>query len=224
MWITLLVMAVAVSLEPFRIGMTVVMINRPRPLRQLLAFLAGGFAMGITVGVIVLFALRPALDSAHFTLPRAQVVAGALVLVTAAVVAASAVRGRRSDEAPVEADRSTGPLATRTRRLINGHSLWTASAAGLGIALPSVDYLAALAVIIASGAQASTQLGALLLFHVVAFGLVELPLFAYLVAPERTRQTLTALHGWLRSRGRLEIAALLAAVGCVLLGVGLAGL
>jgi hypothetical protein len=201
--------------------MTVVMINRPRPLRQLVAFLAGGFAMGTTVGLIVLFALRPALDSAHFTLPRAQVVAGALVLVTAAVVAASSVRRKRDDEAPVRAD---GPLATRTRQLINGHSLWTAGAAGLGIALPSVDYLAALAVIIASGAQAATQVGALLLFHVVAFGLVELPLFAYLVAPERTRETLSRLHDWLRSRGRLEMAALLAVVGCVLLGVGLVGL
>ena len=39
MWITLLVMAVAVSFEPFRIGMTVLMLNRARPLLQLLAFL-----------------------------------------------------------------------------------------------------------------------------------------------------------------------------------------
>lgn len=31
MWITILVMAVAVSLEPFRIGMTVLMLSRPRP-------------------------------------------------------------------------------------------------------------------------------------------------------------------------------------------------
>jgi hypothetical protein len=224
MWITLLVMAVAVSLEPFRIGMTVVMINRPRPLRQLLAFLAGGFAMGTTVGVIVLFALRPALDSAHFTLPRAQLVAGALVLVTAAVVATGVVRGKRGDGAPARADRITGPLATRTRQLVSGHSLWTAGATGLGIALPSVDFLAALAVIVASAAPAATQVGALLLFQVVAFGLVELPLISYLAAPERTRQTLSALQDWLRTRGRLEIAALLAAVGCVLLGVGFAGL
>ena len=64
----------------------------------------------------------------------------------------------------------------------------------------------------------------MLLFHVVAFGLVELPLCSYLVAPARTRQTLSAVHDWLRSRGRLEVAALLAAVGCVLLGVGFAGL
>ncbi len=77
MWITLLVMAVAVSLEPFRIGMTVLMINRPRPLLQLLAFLAGGFAMGIDGGLIVLFVLRLGPESAHFTLPRVQIVIGA---------------------------------------------------------------------------------------------------------------------------------------------------
>jgi hypothetical protein len=46
MWITLLVMAVAISLEPFRISMTVLLINRLRPLLQLLVFLAGGCHAG----------------------------------------------------------------------------------------------------------------------------------------------------------------------------------
>jgi Sap, sulfolipid-1-addressing protein len=224
MWITLLVMAIAISLEPIRIGMTVVMINRPRPLLQLLAFLAGGFAMGTTVGMIALFALRPALGAAHVTLPRAQLVAGALLLVTAAVVGTGVLGGSRGDGVPGRTDRIAGPLATRTRQLLNGRSLWTAGAVGLGIALPSVDYLAALAVIVGSGTSAATQVGAVLLFHVVAFSIVELPLLSYLAAPARTRQTLSAVHGWLRSRGRLEVAALLAAVGCVLLGVGFAGL
>ena len=221
MWITLLVMAVAVSLEPFRIGMTVLMIRRPRPGLQLLAFLGGGFAMGTTVGVIVLFVLRPALGSAHFTLPRVQLVVGAVVLVNAALVATGVLGGGRGDGA---AGRILGPLATRTRQLLNGRSLWTAGVAGLGIALPSVDYVAALALIVASGAAAASQFGALMLFNVVAFGLVEFPLLSYLVAPDRTRASLSALHDWLRSNGRRGVAALLAAIGCVLIGVGLAGL
>lgn len=58
MLFTIGVMALAVSLEPFRIGMTVLMLNRPKPLLQLLAFVAGGFAMGLTVGATVLFLLR----------------------------------------------------------------------------------------------------------------------------------------------------------------------
>ena len=56
MWITPLVMAIAVSMEPFRIGMTVLMLNRPRPMLHLIAFLSGGFAMGATVGLVVIFA------------------------------------------------------------------------------------------------------------------------------------------------------------------------
>jgi type IV secretory pathway VirB2 component (pilin) len=224
MWISLLLMAVAVSLEPFRIAMTVVMINRPRPLLQLLAFLAGGFAMGIAVGVVVLFLLRPAMGSAHFTLPRVQIVVGALLLCYAAVLAATSFRGRRDEPAACQTEKRSGPLATRTRRLLNHGSPWTAGVAGLGIALPSVDYLAVLALIVASGAAATTQFTALMVFNVVAFGFVELPLLSYLIAPDRTRATLMALQEWLRRRRRRDVAVLLAVVGGVLLGAGLAGL
>jgi hypothetical protein len=213
MWITLLAMAIAVSLEPFRIGMTVLMINRPRPGLQLLAFLTGGFAMGTTVGLIVLFILRPAFGSTHFTLPRVQIVVGAVLLINAALVATGVLGSRRFE-----------PLATRTQQLLNGRSLWTAGVAGLGTALPSVDYLAVLALIVASGAGASVQFGALLLFNTVAFAFVEIPLVCFVVAPDRTRAMLSAVQNWLRSRRRRALTVLLAAGGCVLLVAGVAGL
>ena len=124
----------------------------------------------------MLFVLRPAVGSAHFTLPKVQLVVGALALATAAAVATGMVGGKRGDGSTGRADRRSGPLATRTRQLLNGRSLWTAGLAGLGIALPSVDYLAALALILVSGAAATTQVGALLLYNLVAFALVEIPL------------------------------------------------
>ena len=218
MLINVLVMAFAVSLEPFRIGMTVLMLNRPRPMLQLLAFLCGGFAMGIAVGLIVLFAFRRRLllGSTYFTLPKVQILIGIVALLVAAVLAARVFTGR------------FGPrpekLATLAQRLLNGRSLWIAGMAGLGIALPSADYLAALAVILASRAAAMTQVGALLMFNVVAFALVEIPLLAYLLAPQTTRRSMVALHDWIRSRRRVEVATLLAAVGGVLLAAGIAGL
>jgi hypothetical protein len=218
MWITLLVMAVAISLEPFRIGMTVLMLNRPRPTLQLLAFLSGGFAMGMSVGLVVLFVLQRSLHSAHVSLPGAQIVLGALALLAAAVLAVQVATNR-----PADRRKATGlaGLSTRARRLLSGRSLWVAGIAGLGIALPSVDYLGALAVIVASGAAALTQVGALVVFHVVAFALVEIPLLAYLLAPQRTHASMIALHAWIQSRRRLEVACLLAAVGAVLLTVGM---
>jgi hypothetical protein len=216
MWITLLVMAIAVSLEPFRIGMAVLMLNRPRPIVQLFAFLCGGFVMGTTVGVVVLFVLRPALlGSAHFTLPKVQIVIGVLALLVAAVLA-TGLRLPKSDE--------PGRLSVQARRLATGSSPWVAAVAGLGIALPSIDYLAALAVILATGAPAPTQVGALVAFNVVAFALVEIPLFAYLIAPERTKTAMDGLHRWLQSRRRRDVAALLAGIGALLVVVGLVGL
>ena len=223
MWITLLAMAVAVSLEPFRIGMTVVMINRPRPALQLLSFLAGGFAMGLTVGLVVLFILRPALGSAHFTLPRVQLVVGVVLLINAAVVATGVI-GKRANDSGGFTSRRFESLAERAKQLLTGRSLWTAGVAGLGIALPSVDYLAVLALIVASGAAASVQVGALVLFNVLAFGFVEIPLLCYLMAPDRTRAALSRLQEWLRTRRRRAVATLLTVVGSVLLVAGLAGL
>ena len=216
MLITISVMAFAVSLEPFRIGMTVLMLNRPRPLLQLLAFLCGGFAMGMTVGLAVLFVFRRSIaGSTHITLPTVQILIGTTALLAAAVIAAVDVaRWKRP---------RTGKLAAQAQRLLTADSLWVAGAAGLGIALPSVDYLAALAVILASGAAVTTQVGALVLFHVLAFAVVEIPLLAYVFAPGPTRRAMAAVHDWIRSRRRIEVATLLAAVGGLLLAAGIAG-
>lgn len=216
MWLTLLVMAVAVSLEPFRIGMAVLMLNRPRPMLQLLAFLIGGFAMGFAVGLAVLFLFRSTLlGSPHFTLPKVQIVIGATALLLAAVLA-SGVRLRRTGE--------PGRVSSHARRLATGGSLWVAAGAGLGLALPSVDYLAALAVILASGSSAATQVAALLMFNVLAFALVEIPLLAYLVAPARTRVAMENLDRWIRSRRRRDVALLLGVVGVALVVAGMVGL
>jgi hypothetical protein len=210
MWLTLLVMAIAVSLEPFRIGLSVMMLKRPHPHRQLAAFLAGGFAMGLAVGVTVLFVVGRRLPQAHVTLPRVQIVIGVLALLAAVVLALTQGKERTPPD--------------WLSRLLDGQSLWVAATVGLGIALPSVDYLAALAVIAASGTGVGTQLGALILFNVVAFALVEIPLIAYLVAPARTSAAMTALNDWIRARRRKEVAGLLAVVGGVLLVAGLVGI
>ncbi|AMT69788.1 GAP family protein [Mycobacteroides immunogenum] len=217
MWITLLVMAIAVSFEPFRLGMTVLMLNRPRPMLQLLAFLSGGFVMGMAVGLVVLFAFRNvSTGSAHFTLPRVQIGIGVAALLVAALLA-SRLRGPASN---AQLDK----VSARIQSIATGGSLWVAGVAGLGIALPSVDFLAALAVIVASGSPPATQVSALLMFNVIAFALVEIPFLAHAVAPERTAAAMARLNSWIQSNRRRNIALVLAVVGCVLLAVGLASL
>lgn len=228
MWIPILVMALAVSLEPFRVGMTVLMLNRPRPVLQLCAFLCGGFVMGITVGLVVIFVFRRRLvASTHLTLPTVQVLVGAFAVAVAAMLAVRVgvdrFRRGRPDVADVVPRETRAPgVQAWLRQLLTGRQLWVAALAGLGIALPSVDYLAALAVILASGAAAADQVGALLLYNIVAFALVEVSLLAYLLAPGTTRRSLTALNNWVGARRRLEVVGLLLVVGIVLIGAGFA--
>ncbi|CAJ1510845.1 GAP family protein [[Mycobacterium] holstebronense] len=225
MWIALLVMAAATSVEPVRIGLTLLMLNRPRPALQLMAFLCGGFVMGTTGGLVVLFLLPPTLaESSGLTLPRAQIAIGALALLTAAVLAVRIVTDRPSAMRADRADSVPARFSARAQRLLKGRSLWVAGTAGLSIALPSVDYLAALAIIVASGDATSTKIAALLTFNVLAFALVEIPLLAYLLAPGATRGFMATLHKWGRTRRPGQVAALLATVGGVLCTAGVLGL
>ncbi|MDT7733619.1 MAG: hypothetical protein QOE12_793 [Mycobacterium sp.] len=213
---TVLIMALAVSIEPYRIGMTALMLNRPRPALQLSAFLCGGFAMGTTVGLMVLFAFRRILlGTSLVTVPRIQLLIGLLVVLIAAVVAVD-LFGRLGPRPAKWARPATG--------LLKGDSLSVAGIAGLSIALPSVDYLAALAVILASGAAALTQVALLVAFNVVAFALVEIPLLAYLLAPMPTARAVTVLHEWIRSRRRRDVAIALAVIGCAFIVAGVSGL
>jgi hypothetical protein len=172
--------------------------------------------MGTTVGLVVLFVLRRILLGSSFvTVPRAQILIGLLVLFFAAVVAV---------DLPGRLGPGPAKFATPTRKLLKGDSLSVAGIAGISIALPSVDYLAALAVILASRAAALTQVAVLVMFNVVAFALVEIPLLAYLLAPTATARSVAVLHDWIRSRRRRDVAILLTGIGCAFLAVGASGL
>jgi Sap, sulfolipid-1-addressing protein len=238
---TVLVMAVAVIFEPVRIGLAVLMLNRPRPVLQLLAFLCGGFTMGLGGGLLVLFIFRAApLAPRHLTVPKVQIAVGLIALLVAAGIAANlgarklihrhpvgAAIGGDAGVLLVEPTPNPGGLArlsTRTWHLLQGRSLRVAGVSGLATALPSANYMGAVAVILVSGAAPVAQAQALLMFNVVAFTLVEIPLVSYLAAPRKTLEVMAAFHAWLQSRPRRNIATLVAAVGVFMLVLGVSGL
>jgi len=243
MWGTVLILASSVIFEPIRIGLVVLMLSRRRPLLHLLTFLCGGYTMGVGVGLAVLFTLRATPLAGHFTVPQVQVATGLIALLIATVLAnnvsisklvrrtprsprvAAAPRGNRGVAVLEPAPPSRlEQLAARARTLMHGDSLVVAAVSGVGAALPSANYMGALAAILASGAAATTQVQGLLTFNLVAFTMAELPLVGYLVAPSRTRAFMAALQVWLRSRSHRDVAVLIAAGGCLMLALGLSNL
>ncbi|UXA07072.1 GAP family protein [Mycobacterium sp. SMC-2] len=242
MWITVLVLAGSVIFEPIRLSLVVLLLSRRRPLLQLLAFLCGGFTMSVGVGLVVLFLLRAAPVVGHFSVAEVQIASGLVGLLIAVVLATRSSLRSLADPVSVGAavggDGGSGgvalaerpapsgrrQVADRTRIVLGGDSLCVATVGGMGAALPSANYLGSLAAILASHAAPVAEVQALLAFNLVAFTVAEIPLIGYLAAPQKTRNLMAALQNWLRSRGRRDIAAWVAAGGCFMLVLGVTSL
>jgi hypothetical protein len=239
MWTSVLVLAMAVNFEPIRIGLITLMLSGPRPMLQLLAFITGSFAMSISVGFPVLFVFHHGLFGVTNTDgSKAQIVIGVLILLIAVVLATDFPAGRfargpttplptaplPTTPLPTTPTRPMQKLSTRARSLLQGGSPWLSGVMGMSAALPSVDYMALLVLIAASGATPVAQAGALLTFIVVANALAAIPLGSYLIAPAKTGALLGTFRDWIRARRRRDFAALLALAGCILMVLGITGL
>jgi Sap, sulfolipid-1-addressing protein len=194
---------------------------------QLLAFITGSFAMSTSVGFPVLFVFHHGLFGVTNTDgSKAQIVIGVLILLIAVLLATDVPAGRftRRPTTPTTPTKPTKKFPTRAQSLLQGGSPWFSGAMGMSAALPSVDYMALLVLIAASGATPVAQAGALLTFIVVANTLAAIPLGSYLIAPTKTGALLGRFHDWIRARRRRDFAALLAVAGGVMIALGITGL
>jgi hypothetical protein len=104
--------------------------------------------------------------------------------------------------------------------VLDSGSVKLAFTAGLGTSTSPVEFWGAILAIIASGAAVGTQLSAVLVFMLVGFSIVEVPLVCYLVSPARTQAVVTRLHGWLRAHHRQIFIFILCVGGTMLISGG----
>jgi hypothetical protein len=93
--------------------------------------------------------------------------------------------------------------------------------AGIGLATPPVEYLAAIIAILASRAAAATQVSAALMFTLVAFTVAEIPLISYLEMPAKTLAVVLRLHDWISARRQAILAVVVGAFGVLLVVTGM---
>lgn len=235
MWTTVIILALALNLEPNRLGVIGLLLLRPEPIRQLLVFLGSSFLVNSSVGLIVLFVVnRGSLLKGESSSAIMQVGVGALALIVAAVLITNIpMPGSKARAATAAAEAgepgavvSSGlPLVDnftkRAGKLVQSGSLWFPAALGVGIALPSVDFVALLLLIAASGEPPRVQATALFTFLIVANAVLLIPMISYLLAKERTVTALEGLRSWVLARSRRDYAVLLAIAGTVMVTVGI---
>jgi hypothetical protein len=230
-----LVLSLVVAMDPVRIGITAFLISRPRPMLNLFVFWLGGMAAGIATALVVLVFLR---DSALSIMrevvssPSTPIFADIQVAIgVLAVLIAARLRARQRAPVPVtggagsvlvlERNTPIGSGRLSIRGHLEGGSLVVAFVAGLALATPPVEYLAAMIAILASGAPATEQFAAALMFTLIAFTVVELPLVTYLASPDKTLAVVQRLNDWISARRHAMPAVILGAVGLLLVVTGM---
>jgi hypothetical protein len=207
----------------------VILLSQPRPRRLIAAYLAGGLTMSITLGLIVVFALKDthAVPSSNSGLSwGADLAVGGLALLLAVALATRAddrVRQRRArrkvpagttEAAPTDEPPSSSSTEPWFERILARGSVPIVFAAALAINVPGAAYLIALKDIAAGGHSPTTAVVMIIAFNVIMFTLAEIPLLGLILAPERTHDLVARGNAWLTGHGR-QIAIGL----CGILGV-----
>jgi hypothetical protein len=199
-----------------------------------LVFLCTSFLVNSAAGLIVLFVVnRGALLQGASSSAIMQIGVGALALTVAAILftnipmpgskaraVSPAAQSVESAAVPSSGLALVDNFTKRFGNLVQGRSLWFAAALGVGIALPSVDFVALLLLIAASGEPPKIQVSALFTFLTVANTILLIPMFGYVFAKERTVRILENLRSWVLARSRRDYAVLLAIAGALMLTVG----
>jgi hypothetical protein len=237
MWGTVLVLALVATADPVRIGISVLLSSRPRPVLHLVACWLGGMVLSVAMALGVLFALRGfalgvmhkvQLATASSTAGHIQVAMGLLALTIAALTVGLCPRlrsrvalpGTTPTHLPVPSPPAFSRLSTRVNGALDARPLWVAFALGVGLST-DLRYLAALTAILASGAAAGTQITAVAAYAVVALAFVEIPLVSQLAAPAQTGQIISAVHGWVKARRQQIFAVVIAMLGLFLMTNGM---
>ncbi len=186
---TLVLLALAAAVYPTLLAGVILILAHPRPLRMLIGFLAGGITVSLIAGIGIVRALESsgAVDKPHHsTKPILSIVAGALSLLIAWGISTGAInRGLQKHKRKRPKPEHSGPRKPSiTDRALSRGSIATAFIAGLILNLPGVWYLEAISEIARAMPSTGSALLQLLVFNVIMFALVEIPIVAYVINSE----------------------------------------
>jgi hypothetical protein len=216
--------AVVSALDAGLVTAAVVLLGRPRPARQLGAYLLGGMGFSIIFGLLIVLALHGSnLRLGRSTKGVIETVAGALLI----VIAVAEWSGRKLHWHPRrtrkrDADRS-GRQSLHDRAL-GRDSLWIAWAAGALYSAPGAYYLAGLVLLAKQNVSATTIVLVILGFNLIQFALIELPLLGLVLMPDRARSLTEKFNDWMTAHRRIVIVILAGAIGAYLLISGISDL
>ena len=215
-WLEILLLAVASAFWPTLILVVVVALRLDHPIRILVFFVAGALLTTISIGLAIVFALdgtSVAAGTNHSLSAGIYLVAGLLSLLAAIAL------WRMGKRPPKPKPPSTKPSLAE-RSVERGAAVAFVAGIVLNI-FPGTFPFVALVDIAKQDVSNAAKVAAVVVFYVIMLAFAEVPIVAYLIAPQRTIAATNAFNDWLSRNGRRVAAGVLAAIGLYLVVRGL---
>lgn len=210
MSLDVILLGLAATVDPFMMGVVLVVLSRPHPRRGLGAYLAGAFLASTTVGMALVFGLGRIGFDGPASLPAGWRLGLGLVL-----LAVAATLWRRLI-APTSGGRFSPAAPGWARRAIERSGAPLAFAVGAVANLPGGYTLLAFAIIADGQPDFAAALGQILLFNAIMLLPAEVPFAVSVLRPERTERVVAALRGVMARRGPALAATVTTIIGLLL--------
>lgn len=230
-------LALAAAVYPQLLAVVVVILSRPGPRALLWGCYVACLAVSVSASVLLFAVFRSrgsvAGTSSSRLGPGAYMAAGAIAVAIAILIAAP--RGRRlllqnrTLSFPSRRSRRGHASAMarargRAERSLNEGSLVVAVLVGGLLAVPGPFDLLALGSLARSGYGVLAAGGAMFVFALVKFVLIEVPIAGYVIDPDGTAAQVSRFARWAQSNKLVGVAAITGLFGAVLIVRGISGL
>ena len=205
-------LAFAAAINPSLLGIDLLLIVNRRPTAMLAFVLAGGIAMAVTIGLVDVLVIRSDLVKYQGSIGDG----GDLVIGLFLIAVGGLIIARRRAAPSQPPDRKKQRPDGWMQRALAQPRLALAIAVGAVLGLPGALYLTALHNLVAGNWSTATQVIAVLVFAVIEFTLVIVPLALLISRPQRAAAVLHGTQDWLARHGRTALAYVISGLGLYL--------
>jgi hypothetical protein len=232
----ILLLGLAAAFYPQLLAVVLAVLTRPNPKPLLWACYLGSLlvSVGGSIAILAIFRSRETIagTSSHRIGPAAYFTVGAIALALAIFVASRRGRELMGRNWPVfrrrkrESRRSPtfATIRSRTDLALKEGSLVVTGVVGALLGLPGPFDLLALGHLARGGYTAIAAGALIVVFALMKFALMEIPIVSYAVDPEGTAARVGRFSDWMRANKLAGVAVAVAVIGLLLIGRGFSGL
>ena len=202
-------LAFVAALNPKYLAVDLLLIENRRPRAMFLCILLGGMTVALTIGLLdVLVFHADAINSQKTASAGVNLALGLVLVAVGALVATGRLHGRRKTPVPAGAGsrREKEKKDSWAQRALAEPRLGLAMVIGALCGIPGGAYLSALHILVTSKSSTANQVIGVILFVIIEFLLIIIPLVFLELRPEATKAFLKNFQDWLAGHARQLLA------------------